>query len=94
MAGIFATPCSRSSREPRERRVEADPVEVELQGADVGADRHLVVVEDDDQGRAQVAGLVEGLEGDPAREGAVAEHADDVAVVLAGDALASTRPRP
>ena len=73
--------------QPRERRVEADAVEVELQRADVGADGHLVVVDDHHQRRAQVAGLVEGLEGDPAREGAVAEDADDAAVVLPGDAL-------
>ena len=64
--------------QPRERRVEADAVEVELQGADVGADRHLVVVEDHDQRRAQVPGLVHRLEGDAAGERPVAEHADDV----------------
>jgi hypothetical protein len=76
---VFAQPC--------EGRIEADAVEVELQRADVGADGHLVVVDDHHQRRAQVAGLVERLEGDPARQGAVAEHADDVAVVLPGDAL-------
>ena len=68
-----------------ERRVEADAVEVELQGAHVGADRHLVVVEDHDQRRAQVPGLVERLEGDAAGERAVAEHADDVAGAFAGE---------
>ena len=68
-----------------ERRVEAQPVEVELQGADVGADRHLVVVEDDDERRAPVAGVVQGLEGDPSREGAVAEHADHGPLLFAGE---------
>ncbi len=80
--------------QPGERRVEADAVEVELQGADVGADGHLVVVEDDDEGRAQVPGLVERLEGDPAREGAVAEDADDVAAAVPGDALGLDQAEP
>ena len=80
--------------QPGERRVQTDAVEVELEGADVGADGHLVVVEHHDQRRAQVTGLVERLEGDPAREGAVAEHADDVAAVLAGDALRLDQAQP
>ena len=78
-----------------QRGIETDAVEVELQGADVGADGHLVVVEDDHQRRAQVAGLVHGLEGDAAGEGAVAEHADDGALAVApARRAASTRPRP
>ena len=38
--------------------------------------------------------LVERLEGDPARQGAVAQHADDVAAVLAGDALGLDQTQP
>jgi len=69
-----------------QRRVETETVEVELQGADVRPDRHLVVVEDDDDGRAHLADVVEGLEGDAAREGAVADHTDDGAFLLARQA--------
>ena len=62
-------------------RVEADAVEVARQRADVGRDRHPVVVEDHDDRRAQAAGLVDGLEGDAARHRAVADDGDDLAGV-------------
>jgi hypothetical protein len=68
-----------------EPRVEAEAVEVELKAADVGLDRHLVVVQDDDQRRAQLPGLVHRLESHPTREGAVAQHADHVAVGAPGE---------
>ena len=77
----------------RERRVETDAVEVELQGADVGADGHLVVVEDHDERGAQVPGLVHRLEGDAAGERPVAEHADDVAGAVARPAWRPPRAR-
>ena len=77
--------------QPGEPGVEAEAVEVELKGADVGLDRHLVVVEHDDERRAQLAGLVHRLEGDAAGERAVAQHADHVAV---GRARSDARPRP
>ena len=57
--------------------VEAHAVEVPAQGADVRGDRHAVVVEDDDHRRAQAAGLVDRLEGDPAGHRPVADHGDD-----------------
>ena len=75
-------------------RVEPDAVEIELQGADVGADGHLVVVDDDDQRRVQVPGLVERLEGDAAGERAVAQDADDVAAVATRDAPRLDEPQP
>ena len=68
-----------------EPRVEAEAIEVELKGADVGLDRHLVVVQHDDERRAQLPGLVHRFEGDPAREGPIAQHADDAAVGVPGE---------
>jgi hypothetical protein len=62
-------------------RVQAHAREVARQGADVGGDRHAVVVEDDDDRRAQPAGLVDRLERDAAGHRAVADHGDDVAGV-------------
>ena len=70
----------------REAGVEPEAVEVELEGAHVGLDRHLVVVQHDDERRAQLARLVHGLEGDAAGERAVAEHADHAAVGAAAQA--------
>ncbi len=52
-------------------------------GADVGRDRHLVVVEHHDQVALQVAGLVEPLEGLAAGHGAVAEHGHHLARLAA-----------
>ena len=60
-------------------RVQAHAVEVARQRADVRRDRHPVVVEDDDDRRAQAAGLVDRLEGDAAGHGAVADDGDDLA---------------
>ena len=48
--------------------------EVLAEGADRGADRHGVVVEDDQQLCLAVADVVEGLEGKPADERGVADH--------------------
>ena len=64
-----------------EARVEADPVEVARERADVGRDRHPVVVEDDHDRRLQAAGGVQRLVGDAAGEGAVADHRGDLAVL-------------
>ena len=94
MAGMRATPRSRVLAQTSERGVEADTVEIELEGADVGADGHLVVVEDHDQGRAQVPGLVHRLEGDAAGQRPVAEHADDVAVRHTGELGGLDEPQP
>ena len=63
--------------------LEPDAVEVARQRADVRRDRHAVVVEDDDERRAEAAGLVDRLERDAAGHGAVADHRDDL-----------RRPRP
>ena len=56
------------------------PVERFGQSAHAGADRHLVVVEDDDEVLLQPAGVVHGLEDHAAGEGAVADHGHDVAI--------------
>ncbi len=61
-------------------RVQADAVEVARERADVGRDRHAVVVEHDDDRRAEAAGLADRLEGDAAGHRAVADHGDDLAV--------------
>ena len=57
-------------------------------------DRHVVVVEDDDQARFQVAGIVHRLVGHARRHGAVADDRDDVLVAaleVAGDRHAEAR---
>ena len=64
-----------------EARVEADAVEVARERADIGRDRHPVVVEDDHDRRLQPAGVVQRLESDAAGQGAVADHGDDLAVL-------------
>ena len=81
-----------AARQPRElllhalarlpqARVEPDAVEVARQRADVGRDRHPVVVEDHDDRRAEAAGLVDRLERDAAGHRAVADDGDDLAVL-------------
>ena len=52
-----------------------------MDGADVGRDAVLVVVEHDDQAPAQFADVVQPLEGHAARERAVADHRDDVVLL-------------
>ena len=49
--------------------------------ADVRRDRHAVVVEHDHDRQVHAARVVQGLEGHSARERAVADHGDDLAVV-------------
>jgi hypothetical protein len=61
-------------------RVEAHPVEVPRERADVRSDRHTVVVEDDYDRHAEAAGVLERLEGDSAGQRAVSDHGDDLAV--------------
>ena len=61
-------------------RVQPDAVEVPRHRADVGRDRHPVVVEDDDDRGPLAAGLVDGLEGDAAGQRAVADDRHDVTV--------------
>ena len=64
-----------------ELRVEADAVEVARQRADVGRDRHPVVVEDDHDRGLQAARVLQRLVGDAAGQRAVADHRDDLAVL-------------
>ena len=59
------------------------PVEATGQSADSRTDGHLVVVENDEQVLAQAAGVVESLEDDSRRQGAVADDRDRVVVALA-----------
>ena len=63
-----------------EARVGAQALKRAGDRADVGRDRHPVVVEDDDDRGLQAAGVVQGLEGDAAGERAVADHRDDATV--------------
>ena len=70
-----------------QRRVGAprdQPRQIGRQRADGGRDRHLVVVEDDDQPRVHRAGVVHRLIGHAGRHRAVADHRDHVAL-LAGE---------
>ena len=66
--------------QPGEPGIEAEPVQVQLEGPHVGLDRHLVVVQHDDERRTELAGLVHRLEGDATGERAVAHHAHHVTV--------------
>ena len=61
-----------------------EPRQIGRHGADRRRNRHVVVVEDDDQPRIPRAGVVHGFIGHAGRHGAVADHGDDV-VVLAGE---------
>ncbi len=74
-------------------RTRSELGEIGRHGADRRRDRHVVVVQDDDQARLQRAGIVHRLVGHAGRHGAVADHRDDVVVVVrkvAGDRHAET----
>ena len=58
------------------------PRQISTHGADRRGDRHVVVVEHDDQPRMAGAGVVHRFVGHAGAHGAVADHANDVAVVL------------
>lgn len=56
-------------------------------------DRHVVVVENDDEARIERAGIVERFEGHPGRHRAIADHRDHIAalaVEFGGDSHAET----
>ncbi len=63
-------------------RIGAEPVEVLAHRADVRGDRHLVVVEDDDQRVIEIPGIVERLVRHAAGQRAVADHGDRVSTIL------------
>ena len=71
--------CSRSRLVTRVRRTMR--AEVLADGADVGRDRHPVVVEHDDDVAVGVPGVVHPLVGEPAGERAVADDGDDLVVL-------------
>ena len=58
----------------------ADAIEIAGHGADVRRDRHLVVVEDDEEGQIEDPRVVQGLEGHASRERAVANDRHDMPV--------------
>ena len=60
------------------------PRQIGRHGADRRRNRHVVVVEDDDQARIHRARIVHGLIGHAGRHRAVADHGDDV-VLAAGE---------
>jgi hypothetical protein len=62
-----------------ERLAGVETGEVLRHGADRRSDRHLVVVQDDEEPLFHVAGVVHGLIGHAGGHGAVADHADHVA---------------
>ena len=63
-------------------------VETRRQGADARADRHLVVIKDDEQVFTQAAGVIQRLEDDARRQGAVADHRHAAAVAFAHQVVA------
>jgi hypothetical protein len=62
---------------------EAGAVQTVSQGTDARADRHLIVVEDDQEFPVQMAGVVECFEDNARRERAVADDSNAVAVRMA-----------
>ena len=66
----------------RIKRVGANAVERIGQAAHAGADRHLVVVEHDDELLLQAAGMAEGLQDDTGAKGPVADHRHGMAVFV------------
>ncbi len=66
----------------RVQRVHADAIQRLGQAADPRADRHLVVVEHDDQVLLQAAGVVQSLQHDAGTEGPVADDRDAVPLFL------------
>ena len=58
-----------------------EPRQIGRHGADRRRDRHVVVVEDDDQPLVARAGIVHRLIGHAGRHGAVADHGDDIVLL-------------
>ena len=77
-----------------ERLAGIEPRQVARHRADRRRDRHLVVVQDDEQPFLHVAGVVHRLVGHARRHRAVADHADHVADVGAPRSRATAKPRP
>ena len=73
--------------------VGANHVEIFGQGTDTRADRHPVVVEDDDQLLLEEAGVIEGLEHDAGGERAVADHGHRMAIAAAAEVVAAGEPK-
>ena len=67
--------------------------EIGAHGANRRRDRHVVVVEDDDQARIHGAGIVHGLIGHARAHGAVADDADHI-VRLAGEVARHRHAEP
>ncbi len=67
--------------------------EIRRHGADRRRDRHVVVVEDDDQARMHGARVVHGLVGHAGRHGPVADDAHDI-VIAAGKVARHRHPEP
>ncbi len=62
---------------------ELDAAQILADGADRGADAHLVVVEQDEHARLAVTDVIERFEREPAHEGRVAHHHGDALVTAA-----------
>jgi len=71
----------------------AEPRQIGRHGADRRRDRHVVVVEDDDEALAARAGIVHRLIGHARRHGAVADHGDDV-ILFAGQVARHRHAQP
>ena len=79
--GSFLRTCETSSADALVDLPARDPEEVARHRPDVRGDRHLVVVQDDDELPLQVPALVQPLHRDAAGESAVADDGDDVVVL-------------
>src|SRR5439155_16490776 len=67
---------------------EAGAVEGRGESADARADRHLIVVEDDQKLLFKMSRIIEGLEDDSRRKGAVAHNRDAIAPRMAEKLIA------
>ena len=60
-----------------------DLVQVAADSSDIRGDRHVVVVEDEEEFAFEMAGLIQALEGQTAGERSVSDHGHDAIVLLA-----------
>ena len=75
-------------------RARCQPRQIGAHGAGRRRDRHVVVVEDDDQPGVERAGIVHRLIGHAGRHGAVADDGDDVVACRPSRSRATAMPRP
>ena len=55
-----------------------DPIEISRNGADIGRDRHFIVIQDDQQFPLQMTCLIDSFKSDTSREASIADDGDDM----------------